>query len=354
MGPRWFRGALLAALLAGVVAPALATDRLDRFRAVTRELADAVDAPARERAIGALYDVVDAEVLDSLRGDEPFSSPVFLRERLDALTEAWGGASLRVLRVPGSGGRAPLTLGLYGLTGQEGSGSLRLYTGTGPGAALAASSTQDGRLDAQVWPAGPDRVARVLALWSGPPSAHGARPLHAELWEERAPDQVRRAWSTAEPWPDGLRVLDWRARPGELVVRYEPSYPGWKPGCPGQLEHEDHYRLAGGGGLALARRQVSNAWHRELGAAADRFFRALADGDGRALDLLVPKADLRSRLPRELVPEPVCEQAGPAGARGPVTVAATELRDGRRVPWALAWTRAASGWRLQAAAPVLQ
>jgi hypothetical protein len=357
MGPPWFRGALLAALLAGLAAPALtpAADRLERFRAVARErLAVAGDAAERERAIGELYEVVDAEVLDSLRGDEPFSSLVFIRERLDAMTEAWGGATLRVLRIPGAGGRVPLTLGLYSLPGVEGSGSLRVYAGTGPGAALAAASTQDGLLDAQVWPVGPDRVARVLAVWSGPPAAHGERSLHAELWEGRERDRVQRAWSTAAQWPEGLRVSDWRTQAGELMVRYEPRYPGWKPGCAAQLEHEDHYRLTPAGGLALARRRVSNGWHRELGAAADRFFRALAEDDARALGLLAPSAPLRARLPRRLVAEPVCEQVGPAGPRDPVTVAATELRDGRRVPWALAWSRGPAGWRLTAAAPVLE
>src|SRR6266851_2108308 len=282
MRPSWFGSVLVAALLVGVAAPAPAVDRLERFRAVARErLAVAVDGAERERAVGELYEVVDAEVLDSLRGDEPFSSLGFIRERLDAMMESWGGATLRVLRIPAASGRVPLTLGLYSLTGVEGSGSLRVYAGTGPGAALAASSTQDGLLDARVWPAGPDRVARVLA------------------------------------------------------VRYEPRYPGWKPGCADQFEHEDHYRLAAAGGLALARRQISNGWHRELGAAAARFFRALAEDDARALGLLVPAPALRARLPRHLVAEPVCEQAGPAGPRGPVTVAATELRAGRRVPWAL-------------------
>ena len=354
MRPSWFRGALVAALLAGVAAPAPAIDRLERFRAVARELAVVVDRAERERAVGELYEVVDAEVLDSLRGDEPFSSVTFIRERLDAMMETWGGATLRVLRVPAAGGRGPLTLGLFGLTGVEGSGSLRIYAGTGAGAALAAASTQDGLLDAQVWPAGPDRVARVLAVWSGPPAAHGVRSLHAELWEGRGRDRVTRAWSTATPWPDGLWVSDWRTQSGELVVRYEPRYPGWKPGCADQFTHEDHYRLAASGGLALARRHVSNAWHRELGAAADRFFRALAQDDARALGLLVPAATLRARLPRSLVAEPVCEQAGPAGPRGRVTVAATELRDGRHVPWALGWARGPAGWRLQAAAPVLE
>jgi len=353
MRPPWVEGALVAVLIAGGAVPGWGQDRLERFRTVVRErLAGAGDAAERGRAIGELYEVVDAEVLESLRGQEPFSSVVFIRERLDAMTEAWGGITLRVVRVPGSGGRAPLTLGLYGVIGVE--GSLRVYTGTGPTAALAASSSHDGLLDAQVWPVGPDRVARVLALWSGSPAAHGVRSLHAELWEGRDRDHVQRAWSTATGWPDGLRVSDWRAQPGELVVRYEPPYAGWKPGCTDQLVHEDHYRLAAGGGLTLARRQVSNGWHRELGATADRFFRALADGDRGALDRLVPAAALRARLPPSLVPEPVCEQTGPAGPRGPVTMAATEVRADRRVPWALAWRRGPAGWRLSAAAPVLE
>ena len=355
MRPSWFRGALAVLLLAGVAAPAAAADRLERFRTVARErLAAAVDGAERDRAIGELYEVVDAEVLDSLRGDEPFSSLVFIRERLDALMESWGGATLRVLRIPGAGTRAPLTLGLYSLTGVEGSGSFRVYAGAGAGAALGASSTHDGLLDARVWPAGPDRVARVFAVWSGPPAADGERALHAELWEGRDRDRVTRAWSSATQWPDGLRVTDWRTQAGELVVRYEPRYPGWKPGCAEQLEHEDHYRLAPAGGLALARRQVANGWHRELGQAADRLFRALAENDRSALGLLVPSPAVRARLPKGLGPEPVCEQAGPAGPRGPVTVAATELRDGRRVPWALTWTRGPAGWRVQTAAPVLE
>ena len=139
----------------------------------------------------------------------------------------------------------------------------------------------------------------MFAVWSGPPAAHGERALHAELWEARERDRVTRAWSTATQWPDGLRVTDWRTQAGELVVRYEPRYPGWKPGCAEQFEHEDHYRLAAAGGLALSRRQVANGWHRELGAAAARFFRALAPRTTRApLGLLVPAPALRARLPQ--------------------------------------------------------
>ena len=353
----WFARWLAVALLVGgtVAAPAGAQDRLERFRAVAREqLASATDAAERERAVGQLYELVDAEVLDSLRGEEPFSSLVFIRDRMDAMMEAWGGATLRALRVPAAGRRGPITIGLYSLTGVEGSGSLRFFTGTGAGAELAGASTHEGLLDAQVWPAGPDRVARVMALWSGPPAAEGVRSLRAELWESRDPDRVRLAWTTADQWPDGLWVSDWRTQPGELVFRYQPRYPGWKPGCAGQTEYEDRYRLAAAGGLALARRQVANGWHRELGAAADRLFHALAADDATALARLVPARAVRARLPRALVAEPVCEQP-PAGPRAGVTMAATEVRDGRRVPWLLSWARqGAAGWQVAGARPVLE
>jgi len=354
MRPPWFAGLLAVGLLLGPALPASTQDRLERFRTIGRErLAVATDDAERTRAVGELYELVDAEVLDSLHGEEPFSSPEFIRDRLDAMTEAWGGATLKVIRVPGASGRVPLTVGLYSVAGVEGSGSLRLYAGTGPAASLAASSTHDGLLDAQVWPAGADRVARVLALWSGAPAAHGVRSLQVELWESRDRDQLRRAWSTGSEWPNGLWVSDWRARPGELTVRYPASYPGWKPGCAEQTEQEDHYRLSAAGGFALARRQVWNGWHREFGAAADRLFRALAAGDERALAELVPAPALRARLPRTLVAESVCEQAAGTPPRA-VTEAATEVRDGRRLPWTLSWTRGPHGWRLSAAKPVLQ
>jgi hypothetical protein len=357
MTGRRIPAALLIGLLMSVAPVRLeaAPDRLERFRAVAREqLMTAVDVAERERAIRDLYEIVDAEVLDSLRGDEPFSSVVFIRERLDALMEAWGGATLRVVRIPAAGRRAPVTVGLYGLAGVEGAGSLRLYVGSGAGASLAATVTHDGLLDAQVWPAGADRVVRVLALWSGPPAAHGGRSLRGELWQVREPDRVTRAWSTAADEPGGLEVTEWRTQPGELVVRHQPHYPGWKPGCAEQMEQEDHYRLAADGGLAVTRRQIVNAWRRDLGGAADALFRAVASTDARAVAQLVPAPAVRARLPAVLVAEPVCEQIGSAGPRGPVTVAATELRDGRRVPWALSWTRGSQGWRLTGARPVLQ
>ncbi|HZP38186.1 MAG TPA: hypothetical protein VFE48_17005 [Methylomirabilota bacterium] len=353
----WFGPGLAAAWLAvaALVAPAGAQDRLERFRALAREqLAAAADTAERERLVGQLYELVDAEVLDSLHGGGPFAAPAFIRERLDAMMEAWGGVTLRVVRAAVPSGREPLTVGLYTLSGPDGSGALRFYSGAGPEATLSGASVHAGQLEAQVWPAGADRVVRVLALWAGAPEAQGARPLRGELWAAHEGGRVERAWTSAAEWPDGFWVSDWRTQPGELVVRYQPRYPGWKPGCPGQTEQEDHYRLTAAGGLAVARRQVTAAWHRELGAAADRLFGALAARDPAGLARLVPAPALRARLPATLVAEPVCETP-PAGPRAPVTMAATEVRDdGRRVPWALTWTRQPAGWRLSAARPVLQ
>jgi len=62
---------------------------------------------------------------------------------------------------------------------------------------------------------------------------------------------------------------------------------------------------------------------------------------------------LRARLPRALAPDAVCDVVV-SNAPLSVVVAATETRSGRTVPWSLSWRRDASGWRLRAAAPVLE
>ena len=163
---------------------------------------------------------------------------------------------------------------------------------------------------------------------------------------------MERAWTTSTAFPEGLRVLDFRVNPGQLTVRYEARYPGWKPGCDGQTEHVDVYRREPRrDGLALATRRVVNGWHRELQAAASRLIEALAVGDQGAVVALVPDRGVRARLPRHLALEPACDQRSADGA---VIVAATQVDGGRMVPWSLAWRRAPGGWRLSAATPVLQ
>ncbi len=313
------------------------------------------DGAERDRAIGELYEVVDAEVLDSLRGDEPFSSLVFIRERLDALMESWGGATLRVLRIPGAGSRAPLTLGLYSLTGVEGSGSLRVYAGTGAGAALGASSTHDGLLDARVWPAGPDRRrARVRGVERPARGQRGARAARGAVGGARARSGDARVDQrdpvARRPAGDGLAHPGRRAR-GALRAALS------------RLEARMRRAVRARGPLPARRGGRARA-----GAAAGRerlaprarsgrgppLPRARRGRRGAPWALLVPAPALRARLPRASGPSRSASRRGRPGSRGPVTVAATELRDGRRVPWALTWTRGPAGWRVQTAAPVLE
>jgi hypothetical protein len=155
-------------------------------------------------------------------------------------------------------------------------------------------------------------------------------------------------WSTADLFPDGLHARRWAVREREVRVQYELQYPGWTPGCEGQTEQEDVYRLGPDATVTrVARRQV-NAWHREFRLAVGRVMAALAEA-GQALDGLVPDPAVRRALPRALEIEPACDAREP-GTPERVSVAA---RDAAR-PWQLVFQRAPSGWRLVRAAPVLQ
>jgi hypothetical protein len=359
-------GALALGLaLWAVPSPSGAADRLDRFRdlAAARLGLAQMASDAAAASLADLYAVVDEEIVDSLQSGDPFASVPFIQEQLDGFSAAWGGASFRVTRLPGGPGQAPLTVGIFAVAGVAGSGSLRVY-GTG---GLSKTVSHDGAPDIVEWPPSRSGSAQFLATWVGPPSGSGTRPLRAEVWRRRGAEDVERSWSTTSVFPDGLSVSDFATRPGELSLRYELRYPGWKPGCDGQTEHEDVYRWSPAGEtLTLARRQVINAWHRDLQLTVSRFFTALAKGDGPRLTELVPDARVRSRLPVSLRPEPACEAQSP-DTPGTVVVAATDERlvaDARpsalptlvaRAPWSLWWSRAPSGaWRLAGASPVLQ
>src|SRR5262249_59311152 len=104
-------------------------------------------------------------------------------------------------------------------------------------------------------------------------------------------------------------------RGSDITVRHEARYPGWTPGCDGQAEYEDVYRLTPGGStFARAARRDVNAWHRELHAMASSLFTALGKGDRAMLGKLVPDAAVRKRLPATLRSEPACDAPpSPAG-----------------------------------------
>jgi hypothetical protein len=343
----------LALVLAAIV-PARSGpggDRLERFRelaavrlSVVEDMGEALDA-ASQAELDAL---LDDEVLDSLRGGGPFASIEFIRERLDAFGEAWGGASLR-LEPLGDG----LLAGRFRLTAKGVGNSVRLYGSTGGRPALLRAWREDGVPDVYAWPARAGAGTEMLVSWSGPATGWGSRPLRLELWRVRN-GVVAPVWRSAERYPEGLWVSWVDIKPGRIVLRQEIRYPGWKPACDIRAEREDRYRSGPSGGLLLASRHLFNGWHQDLQRSATRLFTALASGDRRTLAALAPDAALRARLPTALVPEAVCDSRNPDTPGTAVVAAAVPLPGGRRVPWSLWWAPGPSGWRLTGAAPVLK
>jgi len=344
---------VLAALLVTIAAPCTlaatrawtgsAPDRLERFRELAASrlaLGDLAEPDNPAEAYRDIYALLDDEIVDSLASGGVFASPEFLQDRLDAFGEAWGGAQIRLTRL----GR--LFVGAFRLTEAGGGNSVRVYGPLRDEAALLATLYREGR--PSVTPLAGAGEPQFLATWEGAPSGRGTRPLRVDLVRAHA-DGVRVTWSTATLFPEGLHARAWAVRPGEVRLRYELRYPGWTPGCDGQTEQEDVYRLAPAQStLTRVSRQQHNAWHRDLHAAVARLFAALAEGDEPSLAAVVPDAALRARLPA-LVPEPACDAAD--GMRETVSIAATSAD---RRPWNLTFRRAGVRWRLTAAAPVMQ
>jgi hypothetical protein len=320
-----------------------APDRLERFRELAASrlaLGDLAEPDNPAEAYRDIYALLDDEIVDSLASGGVFASPEFLQDRLDAFGEAWGGAQIRLTRL----GR--LFVGAFRLTEAGGGNSVRVYGPLRDEAALLATLYREGR--PSVTPLAGAGEPQFLATWEGAPSGRGTRPLRVDLVRAHA-DDVRVTWSTATLFPDGLHARAWAVRPGEIRLRYELRYPGWTPGCDGQTEQEDVYRLAPAQStLTRVSRQQHNAWHRDLHAAVARLFAALAEGDEPSLATVVPDAALRARLPA-LVPEPACDAAD--GMRETVSIAATSAD---RRPWSLTFRRAGVRWRLTAASPVMQ
>jgi hypothetical protein len=328
-----------------------AGDRIERFReiavtrlAVVEDTGGALD-PASQVEIDAL---LDGEVLDSLRVGGPFASIGFIRERLDAFGEVWGGASLRI--EPLGGG---LLAGRFRLSAKGVGNSVRLYGSAKGKPALLRAWQEDGVPEVYPWAAPAGGGAEILVSWSGTPTGWGSWPLRLELWRVRD-GVVSALWRSAERYPEGLWVSQVDIKAGRVSLRHEVRYAGWKPGCGVQAKQEDRYRTDPRGGLTLVSRQVFNGWHRELQRSVTRFFSALASGDRKTLADLAPDAALRATLPAGLSPEAACDSQNPDTPSTAVVAAAAPLPDGRRAPWSLWWSRGPSGWRLTGAAPVLQ
>ena len=340
---------ILAAAAPAWAAPA--GDRIERFReiaaarlSVVEDTGGALD-PASQAELDAL---LDGEGLDSLQVGGPFASVAFIRERLDAFADAWGGASLRIDQLGGG-----VLAGRFRLSAKGVGNSVRLYGSAKGKPALLRAWQEEGVPEVYPWAAPAKGGAEILVSWSGTATGWGSWPLRLELWRVRD-GVVSAVWRSVERYPDGLWVSQVDVKPGRVNLRHEVRYPGWKPGCDVQAEQEDRYRADPRAGLTLVSRQIWNGWHRELGRSATRFFSALASGDRRALAELAPDGALRARLPPGLFAEAACDAQNPDTPGSAVVAAAAPLPDGRRTPWSLWWSRGPSGWRLREAAPVLQ
>jgi hypothetical protein len=350
------RSALAALLALGLLTGAAAHqpgERLERFKELARQYADASEAEASDALLAALFALVDAEVIDNLTSGGPFASEAFLQERLDGFTAEWGGAAFRILQ-PEHAGAKPLTLALGTVTRGEPRGSLRIYGRVRGAVTRLAAVVHDGIPEFYRWPSARDGALQFVTSWSGTPTGRGSRPLYLELWRHDGREGPARIWTGDEPFPEGLSATGFAVRNGQLRVRYELHYPGWKPGCHAEAEQEDVYHQPSRGDkLVLLRRRVFHGWHRELHAAVTRLFGALAAGDRKVLGELVPDSSVRAQLPGALRADASCDHRLRDSA-GTVIVAATQEREHQLAPWSLAWRRGPRGWRLVSATRVLQ
>jgi hypothetical protein len=329
----FFIGSCLVA--AGRAAP----DRLDRFRELARSrlgLAELVDPENPAEAYRDIYALLDEEIVESLTSGGVFASLEFLQDRLDGFGEAWGGAHIRLARV----GR--LLVGAFRLTDGPAGNSVRVYGRLREESALLATMYRDGRPMIHLLPVGADGP-QFIAAWEGLPSGRGTRELRIDLVRAHE-DGVRVAWTTASLFPEGLYARSYTVRPPDIRLRYELHYPGWTPGCEGQTEQEDLYRVVPGPAtVTRISRQQHNAWHRDFHVTVSGLFAALAAGDDATVASVVPDRDLRAKLPA-LAAEPACDAAD--GSRDAVSIAASgpEHR-----PWSLTFRRAGQRWRLTGA-----
>lgn len=319
-------------------------DRLDRFRelAETRLAAAGLDDGTSPDAYRDIWALLDDEIVDNLRSGTVFATRAFLQDRLEAFGEAWGGAVFRLLGV----GR--FLVGAFFL-GDGVPGSVRVYGALEGQPALLSALTRDGRPILHPLPATTSGAGQFLIAWEGGFSGWGTRALRLDVVREER-EGARVTWSSAEAFPSGLSVRDYRVRGQEVALRYEVRYPGWTPGCEGQTEEEATLRLAPArGSYVRSEYRQHEAWHRTLHQTVARLVDALGHGKAAEVASLVPDRELRSRLPADLRAEAACDARDP---EHPDTVSVAAFAAGQ--PWALVWQRAGERWRLVSASPVIE
>src|SRR6185369_4853628 len=76
-------------------------DRLERFSELSASglgLSQILTTESPAEAYRELYALLDDEIVESLASGGPFASLAFLQDRLDTFADAWGGATLHMVR----------------------------------------------------------------------------------------------------------------------------------------------------------------------------------------------------------------------------------------------------------------
>ena len=330
--------------LSSVPVRAAEIDRLEHFRQLAASRLATLElwgADPSAEVFREIYTLLDDEILESLEAGGVFASEGFIQERLDAFSEAWGASAFRVLNIP----TGNLTVGSFQLSPGGWGSSVRVYRRVGLRAELLAAIHRAGI--PSVSPMPPTRAGhgQFVAVWMDPASTRGTLTLRIELWRQEG-ERVRTAWSTIDLFGPDFSAIAYEIRDQELAIRYEARYPGWKPGCEGQTEQEDHYRyVPASETFILTQREIYNGWHRELHAAVERLLAALRQGDQLVLSALGLIPELRRGLPTRLELEPICDIRDVPSQI--VIVSATAPGDPR--PWALRFRYTRDGWRLAGA-----
>src|SRR5919109_4438677 len=175
-------GLVTAILLAGSILDAAeAPDRLDRFRQLASTRLSAAQILGTGAAADGMlnagdayqeaYALLDDEIVESLAAGGVFASTAFLQDRLEAFSEAWGAAVVRVLRV------GPLLVGAFQLSDGPAGNSVRVYGRHGGEMQLLATISREGRPIVYPLGVGAESPAAFVVAWEGAATGRGTRAL---------------------------------------------------------------------------------------------------------------------------------------------------------------------------------
>ena len=339
-----------------------AGDRLERFRELVQPAsrrAGAAGAEAARRALGEMYALLDDEIVESLRSGGPFASRGVPSGAPRRVRRGLGRGALRVHRVERRGRRAGAHARRCSASpacASRDAARVRGRRRDRSGPALLGEVTARPP-EVYPWPARPRRRRALRGGWEGAPlGATGPPAARRALERRRATARRGVVWSSADSVPGrpvgGRSGTSGRRDRGALRAALSRVDAGLRgpDRAGGRLPRPRADRRARPG--AAPRR--STAGTASCGAAAAR---ALRGARGRR-PARARRAGARRRAAAPAAGEPAWPS--PPATRGcgqpgaPFVVAATAVR--RRPARAVVahLGRGPRGWRLTAAAPVLQ